>query len=178
MPAVLCSRKGDQTKKHGVDTFLAGILCMGRARLYFPDAADRCCQLYSRSHYRKISGQGGRYCCDCCGFIAENINALFSCSIPVPDIRLPIGISFYTFQTISYIIDCHWEKVKPQKSFKNFLLFLTLFPQLVAGPIVRYSTIEKEIENPLAEKIIDSYKEPLRIIALSADENGIVLEAR
>lgn len=81
------------------------------------------------------------------GFMVENINALFSCSIPVPDIRLPIGISFYTFQTISYIIDCHWEKVKPQKSFKDFLLFLTLFPQLVAGPIVRYSTIEKEIND-------------------------------
>ena len=45
------------------------------------------------------------------GFIVENINALFSSSIPVPDIRLPIGISFYTFQTISYIIDCHWEKL-------------------------------------------------------------------
>ena len=79
------------------------------------------------------------------GFIVENINALFSCSIPVPDIRLPIGISFYTFQTISYIIDCHWEKVDTQKSFKNYLLYLALFPQLVAGPIVRYSTIEKEI---------------------------------
>ena len=79
------------------------------------------------------------------GFIVENINALFSSSIPVPDIRLPIGISFYTFQTISYIIDCHWEKVKPQKSFKNFLLYLALVPQLVAGPIVRYSKIEKEI---------------------------------
>ena len=79
------------------------------------------------------------------GFIVENINALFSCSIPVPDIRLPIGISFYTFQTISYIIDCHWEKVKPQKKFKNFLLFISLFPQLIAGPIVRYSAIEKEI---------------------------------
>ncbi|MCR5599739.1 MAG: MBOAT family protein [Ruminococcus sp.] len=81
------------------------------------------------------------------GFIAENINTFFSSSIPVPDIKLPIGISFYTFQTISYIIDCHWEKVRPQKSFKNFLLFLTLFPQLVAGPIVRYSTIEKEINS-------------------------------
>ena len=79
------------------------------------------------------------------GFIVENINTLFSSSIPVPDIRLPIGISFYTFQTISYIIDCHWEKVKPQKSFGKFLLFISLFPQLVAGPIVRYSTIEKEI---------------------------------
>lgn len=81
------------------------------------------------------------------GFIAENINTFFHASLPVPDISLPIGISFYTFQTISYIIDCSWEKVQPQKSFKNFLLYLSLFPQLVAGPIVRYSTIEKEIEN-------------------------------
>ncbi|WP_295085900.1 MBOAT family O-acyltransferase [Ruminococcus sp.] len=79
------------------------------------------------------------------GFIVENINAIFSCSIPIPNIRLPIGISFYTFQTISYIIDCHWEKVKPQKNFKNFMLFISLFPQLIAGPIVRYSSIEKEI---------------------------------
>ena len=85
------------------------------------------------------------------GFIVENINALFSSSIPVPDIRLPIGISFYTFQTISYIIDCHWEKVKPQKKFKNFLLYLALFPQLVAGPIVRYSRIEKEIDQRTIE---------------------------
>ncbi len=81
------------------------------------------------------------------GFIAENINAVFSCRIPVPDVALPIGISFYTFQTISYIIDCHWEKVETQKSFKNYLLYLSLFPQLVAGPIVRYSTIEKEIND-------------------------------
>ena len=99
------------------------------------------------------------------GFIIENINALCSLSlnisilnininiplpdinIPVPDIKLPIGISFYTFQTVSYIIDCHWETVKVQKKFHNFLLYLTLFPQLIAGPIVRYSTIEKEIES-------------------------------
>lgn len=81
------------------------------------------------------------------GFIIENINLLFSSDIPVPDIKLPIGISFYTFQTVSYIIDCHWETVKVQKKFHNFLLYLTLFPQLIAGPIVRYSTIEKEIEN-------------------------------
>lgn len=81
------------------------------------------------------------------GFIVENINALFSCSLHVPDIRLPIGISFYTFQTVSYVIDCQWEAVKPQLSFKKFLLYITLFPQLVAGPIVRYSTIEKEIDS-------------------------------
>lgn len=79
------------------------------------------------------------------GFIAENINAAFSCHLPVPDMHLPIGISFYTFQTISYIIDVSWETVAPQKSFKKFLLYVCLFPQLVAGPIVRYSTIENEI---------------------------------
>ena len=78
-------------------------------------------------------------------FIAENINAAFSCHIPVPGFHLPIGISFYTFQTISYIIDVRWETVSPQKSFKKFLLYVSLFPQLVAGPIVRYSTIEEEI---------------------------------
>lgn len=81
------------------------------------------------------------------GFIVRNINALFSTDIPVPNIILPIGISFYTFQTVSYVIDCHWETIKVQKKFHNFLLYLTLFPQLIAGPIVRYSTIEKEIES-------------------------------
>lgn len=79
------------------------------------------------------------------GFIAENINTFFHANLPVPKIALPIGISFYTFQTISYIVDCYWEKVETQRSFKNFLLYLALFPQLVAGPIVRYSTIEAEI---------------------------------
>ncbi len=91
------------------------------------------------------------------GFIVENLNLILPFSIPVPDIKLPIGISFYTFQTVSYIIDCHWETVKPQKSFKNFLLYLTLFPQLVAGPIVRYSTIEKEIESRIISPTDVSY---------------------
>lgn len=91
------------------------------------------------------------------GFLVENINAIFSARIPVPDVKLPIGISFYTFQTISYVIDCHWENVKSQKKFKNFLLYLALFPQLVAGPIVRYSSIENEIENRKTSVIDLSY---------------------
>ena len=81
------------------------------------------------------------------GFIVENINALFKSSIPVPSIALPIGISFFTFQAISYIMDCYWETVTPQKDFVKFLMYLSLFPQLVAGPIVRYSVVEKEINN-------------------------------
>lgn len=79
------------------------------------------------------------------GFLVENINSLLHISIPVPHIKLPIGISFYTFQTLSYSIDCYWGKVKAQKSFARFLLYVSMFPQLIAGPIVRYSTIEQEM---------------------------------
>lgn len=81
------------------------------------------------------------------GFFVENINALLGSAIPVPKIRLPIGISFFTFQAISYILDCYWETVAVQRTFKKFLLYLSLFPQLIAGPIVRYSVVEAEIDN-------------------------------
>ena len=65
------------------------------------------------------------------GFFAETFNGIFHASIPVPQIALPIGISFYTFQAISYVLDCYWENVKPQRQFSKFLLYLSLFPQLV-----------------------------------------------
>lgn len=81
------------------------------------------------------------------GFIVENFNALTHLGLPVPQIRLPIGISFFTFQAVSYLLDCYWENVKVQKRYSRFLLYLSLFPQLIAGPIVRYSVVEEEIEN-------------------------------
>lgn len=81
------------------------------------------------------------------GFIVENINTAFSLNIHVPDFALPIGISFYTFQTISYTIDCYWGKVETQKSFSKFLLYVSMFPQLVAGPIIRYSVIGQEVSD-------------------------------
>ena len=80
-------------------------------------------------------------------FVIENINALTGASIPLSNISLPLGISFYTFQIISYVIDVYWEKVEVQKKFHKLLLYISLFPQLVAGPIVRYSTIAEEIDN-------------------------------
>ncbi len=80
-------------------------------------------------------------------FFVENFNALTGTRIPVPKIALPIGISFYTFQTISYTIDCYWGKVKTQKKFFRFLMYVSLFPQLIAGPIVRYSVIGEEIDS-------------------------------
>ena len=79
------------------------------------------------------------------GFIIGNLNAFLPVDIPVPDVKLPIGISFYTFQMISYVIDCYWEKVTVLNKFSQFFMYISFFPQLVAGPIVRYSTIESEI---------------------------------
>lgn len=81
------------------------------------------------------------------GFFVENLNALLHISMPVPQIRLPIGISFYTFQTLSYTIDCWRGRVRVQRSFRSFLLYVSMFPQLVAGPIVRYQTIADEIDS-------------------------------
>jgi len=80
------------------------------------------------------------------GFIAENLNSLLGTELPVPSFGLPIGISFYTFQAISYVADVYRGEVKAQPSFFKLLLFVSLFHQLVAGPIVRYKDIAGEIE--------------------------------
>ena len=81
------------------------------------------------------------------GFITENINALFGLNLDVPSFALPIGISFYTFQTISYTVDVYRGEVKAQRSFMKFMMFVSLYSQLVAGPIVRYQHIADEIDN-------------------------------
>lgn len=80
------------------------------------------------------------------GFTIDIINRLASLNIPVPEIVLPIGISFYTFQAMSYVIDVYRREVKAQKNPFNVLLYVSMFPQLVAGPIVRYKTVAEEIE--------------------------------
>lgn len=80
-------------------------------------------------------------------FLISNMNAVFGTELTQLDLPLPIGISFYTFQTMSYIIDVYRGKVKAQRNFISFAMYVTLFPQLIAGPIVRYEWIEKEIAN-------------------------------
>ena len=80
------------------------------------------------------------------GFTVSVINRLIDLSIPVPKIALPIGISFYTFQAMSYVIDVYRREVKANKNPFNVLLYVSMFPQLVAGPIVRYKTVAEEIE--------------------------------
>lgn len=80
-------------------------------------------------------------------FIIKNINLWLSQKIDLINVLLPIGISFYTFQMISYVVDIYRGEVKVQKNILKLATYVSLFPQLIAGPIVRYSTIEKQLEN-------------------------------
>ena len=79
-------------------------------------------------------------------FIIANINEILNTQIPLLNIPLPIGVSFNTFQSLSYIIDVYRGTVKCEKSFYNYLTYTTLFPQIIAGPIVRYETVDEELE--------------------------------
>ena len=78
-------------------------------------------------------------------FTIRNINSLFSMDLPLLKFSLPIGISFYTFQAISYLIDVYRREVKAQKNIIFLSLYISLFPQLIAGPIVRYQTVNEEL---------------------------------
>jgi len=80
-------------------------------------------------------------------FFIENINNLFNSNLSYMYIVMPIGISFFTFQALGYVIDVYNKKHKPAKNIINFMTYICLFPQLVAGPIVRYSDIERDLEN-------------------------------
>ncbi len=79
-------------------------------------------------------------------FFVGNLNALFGLSLPTISFVLPLGISFYTFQTMSYTIDVYLGKVKAERNIIDFGAFVVLFPQLIAGPIVRYTDINRELK--------------------------------
>ena len=78
-------------------------------------------------------------------FFIGNVNSLFGTQIPVLNLVLPLGISFYSFQIMSYTIDVYRGDAKPQKNILDLAMYLALFPQLIAGPIVRYQTIADQI---------------------------------
>lgn len=80
------------------------------------------------------------------GFLTEAFNGATGAAVPVPQIRLPIGISFFTFQAMSYVIDVYRGVNPAQKNFGKVLLYISFFPQLIAGPIVKYHDVEREIE--------------------------------
>lgn len=79
-------------------------------------------------------------------FVAGILNGL-GLDVPLPGIKLPIGISFYTFQSISYLVDVYRGAAGVQRRYSGVLLYISMFPQLIAGPIVRYDTVAREIES-------------------------------
>ena len=81
------------------------------------------------------------------GFITELINLLPFVQLPVPQVRMPIGISFYTFQALSYVIDTYRGEKKEHGSFLDVMLYVCLFPQLVAGPIVKYNSVKEQFKS-------------------------------
>ncbi len=100
-------------------------------------------------------------------FFIDNINSLFNTNLSNVNLTLPIGISFYTFQILSYVVDVYKGKVKVQRSFIDLACYVSAFPQLIAGPIVRYADIEKELVN--RETKFDDFYEGIKrfVIGLS-----------
>lgn len=78
-------------------------------------------------------------------WLVSTINTLTGLALPAPNLSLPIGISFFTFQAVSYVIDVYRGDVAPQRSFIHILLYISFFPQLIAGPIIRYQDIDREL---------------------------------
>ncbi len=114
-------------------------------------------------------------------FIIGNINGLIGLNIPLLNIPLPIGISFYTFQTMSYTIDVYRGETKVQNNIVSFGSYVTLFPQLIAGPIVRYQTVAEEIDNrkesyPMVSQGINRFIIGLGKKVLLANNIGLLWE--
>jgi len=93
-------------------------------------------------------------------FFVNNANSLFSLNITPLGLALPIGISFYTFQALTYVVDVYRGKVSVQKNFFKLLLYVSMFPQLIAGPIVRYSDVDRQLSE--------------RTVSLSSAASGVV----
>ena len=105
-------------------------------------------------------------------FFIENINSIFNMSLNNVKITLPLGISFYTFQTMSYTIDVFLGKVKAEKNIINFGAFVCLFPQLIAGPIVKYIDISKELKN--RDINLDEIQEGIRLFILGLGSKVLI----
>lgn len=101
------------------------------------------------------------------GFLIQSWNLAAKAAVPVPEIAFPIGISFYTFQAMSYVIDVYRDEGKVQKNYGKLLLYISFFPQLVAGPIVKYSDIAFELDH--RRQTLDGIMQGIRrfIIGLS-----------
>ena len=107
-------------------------------------------------------------------FFIVNINTFFGTSIPLLNITLPLGISFYTFQTMSYTIDVYRDKVKAEKNIINFSAFVTMFPQLIAGPIVKYTDINEKLNTYEGRITLDGINEGIKWFILGLGKKVLI----
>ena len=107
-------------------------------------------------------------------FFIANINNFFGTSIPLLHITLPLGISFYTFQTMSYTIDVYRGKVEAEKNIINFSAFVTMFPQLIAGPIVKYTDINKKLNTYEGRITLDGINEGIKWFILGVGKKVLI----
>jgi alginate O-acetyltransferase complex protein AlgI len=101
------------------------------------------------------------------GFAIQNLNALLGLigiALPIPQIGLPLGISFYTFHAISYIADVAKRRAAASRRFDEFMLYMSMFPQLISGPIVRYSTVARQLHD--RRHTIDRFSAGMRIFII------------
>ena len=105
-------------------------------------------------------------------FTINGFLSLFGADTRVADRKLPIGISFYTFQTLSYTLDVYWEKVPAQKKPLRLLLYVCCFPQLIAGPIVQYSDVEKKLQSRYTSP--DDFSQGMRRFAVGLSKKVLL----
>ena len=105
-------------------------------------------------------------------FFITNLNAAFSLNLPDPKLMLPIGISFFTFQAISYVADVYRGRGEAQKGFLGVCLYISFFPQLIAGPIVRYETVAGEIKG--RRETADDFTEGVRRFLVGLSKKAIL----
>jgi len=128
------------------------ILCSVIVNYYFASSIERFSPVFRQTERRIILflsvfyNVGMLFIFKYLGFVISIINSLSGADISVPDISLPLGISFYTFQIMSYVIDVYRENVEAERSILNLGTYLVMFPQLIAGPIVKYSMVEKGLK--------------------------------
>lgn len=106
------------------------------------------------------------------GFFVQNINALAGTSIPDPHLTLPLGISFYTFQIASYVIDLYRGKIKTEKNILTLGTYLVMFPQLIAGPIVVYSQVSEQLHK--REITLDKVSEGITTFILGLSSKVLI----
>ena len=107
-------------------------------------------------------------------FFIANFNALTGLSVPLLRVTLPIGISFYTFQIAAYVMDVYWKKVPEERSFINLGTYLTMFPQLIAGPIVNYAEVNKNLRKRTVT--FAEFEQGIRILIIGLGAKVIVAD--